>query len=168
VPGMDVRALGQALDARRSELGLSWKELAFQATERPNRKSKRRIAPSTFQGLARRGSGRDTVVLQALRWLGRSPESFVPGLPEGAGEKVPDDGSGRPAFDNRAVYRALDQKRTAEGLSWTDVADQLGPGFSATKLKGLEGGPGYHFPQAMTICQWVGRPVAEFTCFISD
>jgi hypothetical protein len=168
VQDMDVQALGEALDARRIELGLSWKELAFQATERPNRRSERRIAPSTFQGLAKRKAGRDTVVLQALRWLGRTPESFVPGLPERAGEMVPDDDSGRPALDNPAIYLALDEKRAAEGLLWTDVADQLGPAFSAAKLKGLDGGPGYHFPQAMRICQWIGRPVAEFTCFIPD
>lgn len=163
-----MRALGEALEARRTDLGLTWKELAFQATERPNRKSERRIAPSTFKGLAERGSGRDTVVLQALRWLGRTPESFVSGLPEGAGKKLPDDDSGRPALDNRAIYRALDEKRAAEDLSWADVADQLGRGFSAARLKRLDGGPGFHFPQAMRVFQWLGRPVAEFTCFISD
>jgi hypothetical protein len=93
----DLAALSEALDARRSELGLTWQELASQVTDRPSRGSDRRIAASTFQGMSQRGSVRDTVVLQALRWLGRTPESFVPGLRETPEHALPGDDTGRPA-----------------------------------------------------------------------
>jgi hypothetical protein len=100
--------------------------------ERPNRKSEGRIAPSTFQGLAKRG------------------------------EKVPHDESGRLALNNRVVYRSLDEKPAAEDLSRPDVADPLGPGFSAAKLKRLDGGPGVplspgheDLPVAQTSCRRV-------------
>jgi hypothetical protein len=95
----DLAALAEALDVRRAELGLTWQELAVQVTDRPSRGSDRRIAASTFKGMSQRGSVSATVVLQALRWLGRTPESFVPGLRDGPEHALPDDGTGRPALD---------------------------------------------------------------------
>ena len=164
----DLAALSAALDARRSELGLTWQELAIQATDRPSRGSGRRIAASTFSGIAQRSSVRDTVVLQAVRWLGRTPESFVPGLPEASGHAIPDDEKGRPALDTRAIYLAMDEARARRKLTWRDVADELGPGFTPGMLTRLAGGTGIGFPRVMRIFQWLDRPVAEFTCFIPD
>jgi hypothetical protein len=168
VKDFDVAALSDALDARRSELGLTWQELAIRVTDRPSRGSDRRIAASTFKGMSERGSVRDTVVLQALRWLGRSPESFVPGLDEASEHALPDDDSGRPALDTRAIYLAMNDKRAKGGLTWRDVAKELGPGFSPGMLTRLAGGTGIGFPRVMRIFQWLGRPVAEFTCFVPD
>ena len=71
----DRVVLAEALDARRVDLGITWRELAVQVTERPGRRSERRIAASTFKGMGQRQSVRDTVVLQPLRWLGRTPGS---------------------------------------------------------------------------------------------
>jgi hypothetical protein len=168
VKDFDVAALSKALDAKRSELGLTWQELAIQVTERPSRRSDRRIAASTFKGMSERGSVRDTVVLQALRWLGRSPESFVPGLGETPQHALPDDDTGRPALDTRAIYLAMNDKRVKDGLTWRDVAKELGPGFSPAMLTRLAGGTGIGFPRVMRIFQWLDRPVAEFTCFVPD
>jgi hypothetical protein len=164
----DVAALSEALDARRRQRGLTWPELAVQVTDRPSRRSDRRIAASTFQGMSQRGSVRDTVVLQALRWLGRTPESFVPGLAEGPEHALPDDDAGRPALDTRAIYLAVNDQRTARGLTWRDVADEIGPGVTAGMLTRLADGTGTGFPRVMRIFQWLERPVAEFTCFIPD
>jgi hypothetical protein len=164
----DLAALSEALDARRSELGLTWQELAIQVTDRPSRASDRRIAASTLKGMSRRGSVRDTVVLQALRWLGRTPESFVPGLRETLQHPLPDGGTGRPALDTRAIYLAMNDRRAERKLSWRDVAGELGPGFSPGMLTRLAGGTGIGFPRVMRIFQWLERPVAEFTCFVPD
>jgi len=164
----DLAALSEALDARRRELGLTWQELAIQATDRPTRGSGRRIAASTFKGMSQRSSVRDTVVLQALRWLGRTPESFVPGLGETPPHPLPDDDTGRPALDTRAIYLALDARRARQGLTWREVAGEIGPGFSPGMLTRLAGGTGIGFPRVMRIFQWLGRPVAEFTCFVPD
>jgi hypothetical protein len=164
----DVAALAEALDARRCELGLTWQELAIRATDRPSRRSDRRIAASTFKGMSRRSSVRDTVVLQALRWLGRTPESLVPGLREAPEHALPDSDTGRPALDTRAIYLAVNDRRARQGLTWTDVAGELGPGFSPGMLTRLAGDTGIGFPRVMRIVQWLARPVAEFTCFVPD
>jgi hypothetical protein len=164
----DLAALSDALDARRQELGLTWQELAIRVTDRPSRGSGRRIAASTFKGMSRRSSVRDTVVLQALRWLGRTPESFVPGLRATPEHALPDDDTGRPALDTRAIYLAMNDRRTGQGLTWREVADELGRGFSPGMLTRLAGGTGIGFPRVMRIFQWLGRPVAEFTRFIPD
>jgi hypothetical protein len=168
VEDFDLVALGEALDARRRELGLTWQELAIQATDRPSRGSGRRIAASTFQGLSQRNSVRDTVVLQALRWLGRTPESFVPGLGEQPEHTLPANDTGRPALDTRAIYLAMDARRAGRHLTWRDVAGELGPGFTPGMLTRLAGGTHVGFPRVMRIFQWLGRPAAEFTCFVPD
>jgi len=164
----DLAALSEALDAKRSDLGLTWQELAIQVTDRPSRGSDRRIAASTFKGMSRRGAVRDTVVLQALRWLGRTPESFVPGLHEMFELPIPDDDTGRPALDTRAIYQTLNDKRAKEELTWRDVADQLGAGFNPGMLTRLAGGTHIGFPRVMRIFQWLERPVADFICAIPD
>ena len=164
----DVAALSEALDARRRELGMTWQELAVQVTDRPSRRSDRRIAASTFQGMSQRRSVKDTVVLQAVRWLGRTPESFVPGLGERPEHALPGVDAGRPALDTRAIYLAVNDQRTARGLTWRDVADEIGPGVTAGMLTRLADGTGTGFPRVMGIFQWLERPVAEFTCFIHD
>jgi hypothetical protein len=164
----DLAGLSEALDARRRELGLTWQELAMQVTDRPSRGSDRRIAASTFKGMSQRSSVRDTVVLQALRWLGRTPESFVPGLRETSKHPLPDDDTGRPALDTRAIYLAVNDRRARQGLTWREVAAEIGPGFSPGMLTRLAGGTGIGFPRVMRIFRWLGRPVAEFTCFVPD
>jgi hypothetical protein len=35
-------------------------------------------------------------------------------------------------------------------------------------LTRLAGGAGIGLPRVMRIFQWLGRPVAEFTCFVPD
>lgn len=164
----DLAALSDALDARRSELGLTWQQLAIQVTDRPSRASDRRIAASTFKAMSQRRSVRDTVVLQALRWLGRTPESFVPGLRETAEQAIPENYTGRPALDTRAIYLAINDRRAERGLTWREVAAELGPGFSPGMLTRLAGGTEIGFPRVMRIFQWLERPVAEFTCFVPD
>jgi hypothetical protein len=164
----DLAALSEALDARRTELGLTWPELAIQVTDRPSRGPDRRIAASTFKSMSQRGSVRDTVVLQALRWLGRTPESFVPGLRAAPEHALPDDDSGRPALDTRAIYLAMNDKRAKQHLTWRDVAGELGPGFNPGMLTRLADGTHIGFPRVMRIFQWLGRPVAEFVSFVPD
>jgi hypothetical protein len=168
MPDFDVVALSAALDARRRELGLTWRELAIQATSRPSRRSNRRISPSTFSGMSARSSVRDTVVLQALRWLGRTPESFVPGLGERPEHALPGDGPGRPALDTAAIYQAMNEVRAERGMTWREVADSLGRGFTPGMLTRLAGGTGIGFPRVMRIFQWLDRPAAEFVCFVPD
>jgi hypothetical protein len=164
----DLAALYEALDARRCQLGLTWEQLAIQATDSPSRRSDRRIAASTFKGIAQRRSVKDTVVLRAVHWLGRAPESFVPGLPQTSERALPDHAAGRPALNTRAIYLAMNDRRMERGLTWRQVADELGRGFNAAMLTRLAGGTAMGFPRATRIFQWLDRPVAEFVHFVED
>jgi hypothetical protein len=164
----DLVALYEALDAKRGLCGLTWQALAHEVTDRQSRQSDRRIAPSTFRAIATRQSVRDTVVLQALSWLGRTPESFVPGLDQSGGKPVPGNETGRPAFDTRAIYRAMDKKREALEITWADVARHIGPGFNSDMLKRLAGGTHVGFPRVMKIFKWLDRSAAEFVYFVPD
>jgi hypothetical protein len=104
------------------------------------------------------------VVLQVLRWLRRTPESFLAGhdtLPQ-AEETLPDPGPSRILrFDTWALYAALDAERRERGLTWKQMAGAL-PGFTASMLTNLSTGPLIGFPRVMMLTQWLRRPAASF------
>src|SRR5215472_10351742 len=82
----DVACLHAAIDAKRTERGLSWTAVALEV----NRSAERQgagppISPSTISGLKNKRWGVEgDGVLQMLLWLGRSPETFVTGHPGAA------------------------------------------------------------------------------------
>lgn len=103
-------------------------------------------------------------VLQMLRWLNRTPESFMPGHPhsEDASERLPH----VPLhyvlrFDTKKLHAALDTKRIERKMTWVQVAGEVGVGVST--LIHLSRGGRTAFPQVMRILRWLGRPAAEFT-----
>ena len=73
----DLRALYDALDQRRRERQLTWSALAAEVNRHGT--TLRPIAVSTIKGLETTPQGEGDGILQMLIWLGRSPESFVPG-----------------------------------------------------------------------------------------
>jgi hypothetical protein len=104
------------------------------------------------------------VVLQVLRWLGRTPESFLYGQPCGASpnEQLPEAGMDQILrFDTREIYEALQQERLRRGLTWRQVAEEL-PGFTQSMLTNLVIGPLIGFPRVMILTQWLNRPAATF------
>ena len=86
------------------------------------------ISISTVRGTDKKNSVTSAVVLQVLRWLGRTPESFLSvrvAAPQ-ASETLPDPGPGRVLrFDTRAMHAALDTERRKRGLTWKQVAGEL-------------------------------------------
>ena len=83
----DVDALYAALDAQRQARGLTWAGLAREINRQFERVPVRAISVSTITGMRKRRVIEGDGVLQMLRWLGRTPESFVPDTkrpPEGA------------------------------------------------------------------------------------
>ena len=120
------------------------------------------VSASTIQGLRTRAVAEGDGVLQLLRWLGRSAESFTehgaelvdaPTWP-GTGE------SGTLRFDTEAIYRALAAERDARTLTWKAIAAELGTTPSA--LTRLEDGGRVHFPWIMRVFAWLGRRSEEF------
>jgi hypothetical protein len=97
-----------------------------------------------------------------LRWLGRTPESFLAGEEDGAGSALPAAGPDRRLRWNlRALYEAMDEKWRADGLTWVQLGRVLR--CTPSQLTGLRTarfatGMGL----AMRIVQWLGTPAADF------
>src|SRR5215475_11734465 len=72
-----------AMDAQRIARGLSWSQVARALWDQSKLLNERRqdhpISPSTLTGIAKRGDCTCQHALFILRWLGRSPETFVSG-----------------------------------------------------------------------------------------
>ena len=159
----DLGALYVALDAQRLARGLSWQQAAREISGQLSRVPARPISPSTLTGLRNRATIEGDGVLQMLRWLQRTPESFVPGSEEAASARLPDVGPAQILrFDTRKLYAALDARRIERGLTWTQVANEIG-GLTAPSLTRFSQGGRTGFPQVIRIARWMGRPVAYFT-----
>ena len=135
----DIVALYVALDEQRRARGMSWQAVTREINDSYRDVTCRPISSSTLTGIPKRTSLEGNCVLQLLLWLGRSPESFVPGHPRPttAETALPVVG---PAlilrWNPRAVYAALDERRIALGLTWLEVADEVGSQSGPT-LTGL-------------------------------
>jgi hypothetical protein len=81
----DVAALYEALNAERLRRGLSWRLTADhiweQSAELNRQRNDHPISPSTLTGIAKRGDTTCQHALFILRWLGRTPESFLSPVP---------------------------------------------------------------------------------------
>jgi hypothetical protein len=159
-----MQGLHPSLEAARRAHGLTWTELLAEINRPFEGTPSIPISVSTVRGMLNKSSVTSAVVLQILRWLGRTPESF---LSEGAaapqpGEALPEPGPGRILrFDTRAMHTALDAERLKRGMKWKQVAEEL-PGYTESMLTNLAKGPLIGFPRVMRITQWVGRPAASF------
>jgi hypothetical protein len=159
-----MTALCAALDEVRSTRGLSWTELVAEINAPFKFVPSIPISLSTIRGMGGKASVTSAVVLQVLRWLGRSPESFLAGrsAPADCAEALPDVGDQRILrFDTQAIHAALDEARRERGFTWRQIAGEL-RGFKPGMLTNLATGPAIGFPRVMRITQWLGRPAAEF------
>jgi hypothetical protein len=159
----DLRALYEAIDARRRERDLSWTAVArevnrFRTTLRP-------ISASTITSLREKPVGEGDGILQMLLWLGRTPESFVPGIAdaEGDGFRLPTVTTGQILrWDTRALFSALNAQRLERKLTWAEVARDI-RGFTPGMLTRLAKGGRIGFPRVMRLVRWLDRPAAGFT-----
>jgi hypothetical protein len=163
----DMGALCAALDSERIARGLTWADAVTELNAPFAFVPAIPTSLSTIRGMGGKASVTSAVVLQVLRWLGRSPESFLKGraAPTGAdasAEALPDVGPQRILrFDTKGIHAALDEARHERGLMWRQVASEL-LGFKEGMLTNLATGPAIGFPRVMRITQWLGRPAAEF------
>ncbi len=167
----DGKALYAALDAKRQDEGLSWPGAttaiwdmarALNAARDARGLANHPMSPSTLQSLGRRGDTSCQHALFFLRWLGRTPESFLAGADLDAGAPLPACGPGRrPRWDLKALHAGLNLARTSRGVTWAQTAQDLGcrPG-QLTSLKTARFATGMSL--AMRITQWVGHPAADF------
>lgn len=159
-----MRAFHAELDTQRRARSVSWTELAAEINRPFESTPSIPIHPATLRDMLKKRSVTSAVVLQVLRWLGRTPESFLSGPVRNASsdERLPEAGLDRILrFDTRAIYDALQEERLKRGLTWQQVAHEL-PGFTPSMLTNLASGPLIGFPRVMTLTQWLNRPAATF------
>jgi len=163
----DAVALYHAMDARRTERGLSWRQVADEIWEQSADLNARRrdhpISPSTLTGIAKRRDCTCQHALFILRWLGATPESFI----VGGGSGVPDAAlpaagpDRRPRWDLETLYAALDDQRRQQNLTWAELAQRIG--CTTHQLTGIRTARfAIGMTLAMRIVRWLGRPAAAF------
>jgi hypothetical protein len=163
----DGRALYAALDDRRVELGLSWTRVAAQIWELSFELNGQRrdhpISPSTLSGMAKNPRTSCQHALFMLRWLQRTPESFLvnPSQPD---ERFVLPAAGpdrRLRWALKLMYAAMDESRRHDRLTWSELASVLD--CSPNQLTGLRTAKfATGMDLAMRIVQWLDRPAADF------
>ena len=152
----DYQALHRALNERRKGLGLSWNQLATQL----------RIAPQTLHRTEKGGPMEADGIRTMVSWLGLAPEFFVRARTGGRVPKamrcLPTAGPGLRRFDKKALVAAIEAKRDSLGLSWNQVAAQMG-GVSLRMLKDLARGGRSSMDFAVTAAGWLGQSIETFT-----
>jgi hypothetical protein len=168
----DGKALYAALDAKRRAEGLAWSSAATAIWNMAHVLNEARdarglanhpISPSTLQSLGKRGNTSCQHALFFLRWLNRTPESFLVGAAVDAGAPLPASGPDRrPRWDLKALHGGLNETRVSRGVTWAQTAQELR--CQAGQLTGLKTARfATGMSLAMRITQWVGRPAADFT-----
>jgi hypothetical protein len=163
----DARALWSALDVKRSGLGISWPAVAAeiwaQSALLNDRRNDHPISPSTISGMAKRGTVSCQHALFMLSWLANSPEDFLQEpAPLAKNKPLPPAGKDRRLrWDLHLLYGELNALRREQGLTWAQLATQLG--CTPSQLTGL---PNVKFAigidLTMRIVQWMHRPAADF------
>lgn len=162
----DAVALYRALDREREARGLSWagvaREVWAQSAALNDERRDHPISPSTFTSMAKRGDVTCQHALFMLRWLARTPESFLPGVRERADAALPMAGSDRRLrWHLGRLYDAMNEERTRQGLTWAQLATTLG--CTPSQLTGLRTAKfATSMVLAMRIVQWLDRPAADF------
>jgi len=144
-PRFDLEALFRALDALREEQGLSWSELAAASG----------VAASTLKGTRAGRSMEADGVLAMVRMVGKAPEDFAAGV--AVTGKPPKEGR----LNTQALYAALEAERRDRGLSWTEVAKEIGP-WSASTLRRLANGGRVSADLMLACTWWLGTQVSDF------
>ena len=156
----DIRELHRALDAERRVRGLTWAALAREITG-PGPGA---IVASSFSGMARRRAVNANVAMAALRWLDRTPESFVSDHPDAATcpplpKHLPQRFFGR--WKLQELHELLDTRRAEHNLTWASLAREVGvrPEVLASYAR-----PDtfVSFPSIVRVTCWLERPLTDF------
>ena len=161
-----VSDLYEALDAKRLAGELSWQQVADQIWDMSKVLNERRhdhpISPSTLKGMRQRDATSCQHALFILRWLNRSPESFLRGSSNAPGTPLPNVGTDRRLRWNLAtLYDATNAQRLDRALSWSALAEILR--CTPSQLTGLRTAKfATGMKLAMRIVQWLNRPAVDF------
>ena len=120
------------------------------------------LSPSTILNMSKRGNTTCQHAFIFLQWVGRSPESFLPGASRAFNRPVRQFGSDRrPRWHLRRLYDALNARRQELQMTWPEVAQELG--CTSNQLTGIRRARyATNMKLAMRIVQWVGQPSIDF------
>jgi len=119
------------------------------------------MSPSTITGMAKRGNTTCQHALIMIRWLDRTPESFIPGGSVKGAPLPPTGPDRRPRWNLRLLYDALDVRRKESQMTWPELARALR--CKPNQLTGLKRARyATNMRLAMRVTQWLGRPAADF------
>src|SRR5262245_44243757 len=152
----DLAELYEALNAQREARGLTWAAASREISAGPGAGTKS-IASSTITGLRSKQLAEADGVLQMLRWLQRSPESFTSSemaapLPSAERHQIL-------RFDTRKLYDALEAAREDRRLTWQGLSIETG--VYESHMRGLKRGGRTAFPMVMRLTRWLRRPALE-------
>jgi hypothetical protein len=162
----DVRAMFDAMDAERVKRGLSWPQVARALWDQSPVLNQRRqdhpISPATLTGIGKRGDCTCQHALFVLRWLERSPESFVPGSAANHPAVLPAAGDDRRLrWRLKEVFQALDARRRERDLTWRALARELR--CTEHQLTGIRTARyALGMKLMMRIVLWLERPSSDF------
>jgi hypothetical protein len=164
----DALAMLSAMDRKRTDRALTWRQVAdeiwaLSPVLNPRRPTDHPISPSTITGIAKRGDTTCQHALFFLRWLDRTPESFlVPPPGDADAMRLPDAGPDRRLRWNLAtLYEALNARRQERGLTWNQLARELR--CTPSQLTGIRTARyAIGMRLAMAIVVWLEVPAARF------
>jgi hypothetical protein len=163
----DIAALIDALDVQRRSRALNWhdvaKELWDQSAMLNAQRDDHPISPTTLTGIAKRMDTSCQHALFMLRWLGRTPESFMPGSTADAKKTaLPFAGPDRRLrWDLQKLYIAVDAERRERNLTWRQLADVLL--CTPSQLTGIRRARfAISMRLTMRIVEWLKRPARDF------
>jgi hypothetical protein len=166
MPVFDFAAFFAAFDAKRRDRGLGWYEFADELWQQSSQLNARRMDHPLCGGavsrLGTRGATSCQYALFMLRWLGRAPEEFLSGSVVGVGDvRLAEPGpDSRLRWDLNQLYTALNERRQACGLTWSELAREVG--CTPSRLTNLRTARMADMDLAMRVTQWLGKPAAEF------
>lgn len=163
----DAGLLYEALEAQRTERGLTWRGVADELWDLSSALNEVRddhpISPSTLTSMQRRRATSCQHALFMLRWLDRCPEDFLRGAdPAAVSAPLPAVGPDRRLrWDLSALYEALNAERQSKHLTWPQAARELR--CTPNQLTGIRTAKfAIGMRLAMRIVQWLHRPAADF------
>jgi uncharacterized protein YfiM (DUF2279 family) len=160
-----LAALYAALDAQREARGLSWAQAVREINTPFEGSTSRPIAASTITSTRTKLRAEGDGVLQMIRWLNRTPESFIPEFvpTEAPAFRLPPAGTHQVIrLDTRRLYGALNARRTARGMTWEQVSRDI-RGTTVSTLTHLARGGRTGFPHVVRMTRWLEQPLASFT-----
>jgi hypothetical protein len=152
-----------ALEAERSARGITWRE-AMREINVVGRWHVHPLSHSTVRSLRTKAVAEGDGILQLLRWLKRTPESFMRGCDRATADamRLPDLPPHQILrFDTKRLFAALNTARLERGRTWVQVAQEIGM-VSPASLTHLQKGGRTAFPGVMRMVRWLDRPAADF------